>query len=71
MPLLCSLFDLLKIQLINLMGGFPCMFFVAFSLFPLIFFSLYLIFISLINMCFSVFLLGFILCGLSALSGLG
>ena len=53
---------LLKNPLINL-WGFPFKLFVAFPLLLLIFFSLHLIFISLINMCFGMFLLGFILYG--------
>ena len=45
------------------------MLFVAFLLLLSIFFSLYLIFDSLINMCLGMFLLGFICMGLSLLPG--
>ena len=42
--------------------GFPCILFVAFPLLLLIY-SMSLIFVSVINMCLSMFLLGFILYG--------
>ena len=50
---------LLKKSVVTLMG-FPCMWFVAFPLWLLVFFSFYLIFVGLISMCLAVFLLGFI-----------
>jgi len=53
---------LLKKQLTTL-WEFPCMLFVAFLLLFLKFFSLCLIFVSLINTCLGVVLLGFILYG--------
>ena len=43
--------------------GSSCMFFVAFPLLLFIFFSLHLIFVSLLNMCLGLFLLEFILYG--------
>ena len=45
------------------MWGFPWMSLVAFLLLLLIFFSLCLVFVSLMSMCLGVFLLGFILYG--------
>ena len=54
--------SVLKSQLITL-WGFPCMLFVAFSLVAFNILSLYLTFVSLINMCLIMFLLGFILYG--------
>ena len=57
---------LMKDQLLSL-WRFPWMLLAAFLLLLLIFFSLCLIFVSLINMCLSLFLLGFILMGLSEL----
>ena len=54
---------LLRDQMLTI-WGFPCMLFIVFPLLLLIFFSLYLIFDSLINMCLGVFLLRFLLYGI-------
>ena len=60
----------LKNQLITL-WEFPCMLFVAFLLLLSVFFSLYVVLVSLINRCLGVFLLGFILYGTLSFLDLG